>query len=155
MVYTLGSRQEPKTPTGQNEMFQTGELSYRHAMRNGKSVDGKKQTIAEAKILADQFVRDQYAIGLEQVNKGNIFVGFYQFGLGLHALQDGTSPAHKGFQSWTGNENLLEKQIHNANESRFPGHHSRLQYITTLMIGLFETKGTLPKKNLFDFFNFD
>ena len=30
--------------------------------------------------------------------------GEWRVGLGLHTLQDATSPAHNGFQVWNGNE---------------------------------------------------
>jgi RHS repeat-associated protein len=131
------------------EEFQDGPNAYRHAMRDGNSYNGHRQTVAEAKFLAENFVRNQYAEGLRLVSEGNIFLGYYQFGLGLHVLQDATSPAHKGFQPWTGNETWLERKIHSAKESIFPGYDSPLQNITTIMIALFEKGQPLPRRNLF------
>jgi len=78
--------------------FQTGSYSYRHAMKN------KGQTVEEAKKNADAFVRNQFKYAKKLLKSGLVDAAYYQFGIGLHTLQDATSPEHSGFQEWTGKE---------------------------------------------------
>jgi len=37
---------------------------------------------------------------------------YKQFAIGLHALQDATSPTHAGFQVWTGEETIKQEVNH-------------------------------------------
>ena len=127
-----------------SDQFQTGQYSFRHAMRNGK------QTHNEAITAADMFVRSQFSIAKKLLSKGDLYGAYFQFGVGLHVLQDATSPAHSGFQIWTGNESLIEQARHVAKELFYPGKSSNLQKVTNQYLDWFESSSTsLPKENLF------
>ncbi len=124
---------------------QNGEVSYTHAMRN------ETQTPEEAKKLADQYVREKFMKAKQLFAEGKVEEAYALFGLALHTLQDATSPAHNGFQLWTGKETEWEKFRHNLSESFFPGINSNLQKITNLAIEWFEKLNTpLPSENLFN-----
>lgn len=126
--------------------FQTGANSYRHAMRN------KGQTTQEAKTKADAFVRDMFRIAINQRKAFNEESAYYYFGIGLHALQDATSPAHGGFQEWTGNETNLEILDHISHEASYPGQESNLQKVTNEYVDWFMNNSDvpLPSQNLFN-----
>jgi RHS repeat-associated protein len=89
------------TEYADSDPFQTGNNSYRHAMRNSN------QTVAQAKNEADAFVRKQFALAQKLKAEGKVAEAYYQFAIGLHTLQDATSPAHAGFQSWSDHPSAL------------------------------------------------
>lgn len=95
--------------------FQTGAYSYRHGMRN------EGETISQAMNKADDFVRTQFMKGKALLKKGKIAEAYFEFGKGLHALQDATSPAHGGFQKWDGKEGLSDIYNHVIKELSYPG----------------------------------
>jgi RHS repeat-associated protein len=127
--------------------FQTSNYSYRHGMRDGST----NQTVDEAVELADKFVRQQFGLAKQLLENGEIYEAYFEFGVGLHALQDATSPAHGGFQSWTGNETKEELWGHVSQELFYPGRESNLQKITNQYLDWFEnsSSGPLPSENLF------
>jgi len=125
--------------------FQTGEFSFRHGMRNSG------QSINEARGLANSFVKAQFIRAKELFNSGKIDKAYFQFGIGLHTLQDATSPAHGGFQVWNGNETISQIYRHLNQELIYPGIDSNLQRITNIFIDWFEsTSQTLPTSNFFN-----
>jgi hypothetical protein len=126
--------------------FQTGENSYRHAMRN------QYQSVKEAEVLADLFVRQQFAIAKQLLLNGDYYNAYFQFAIGLHTLQDATSPAHGGFQVWTGPDESPTNVInHILKEYKYPGEQSYLQKITDQYIYwfMFNNNEPLPSENLF------
>lgn len=129
---------------------QSGAASYTHAMRN-RDAKPKAQTADDAMVLADQYVRKQFALAIDLLNKGKVKDAYYQFGLGLHTLQDATSPAHTGFQEWGDHVSLGELFRHVKQELRYPGTGSNLQKITDYYIQWFENpqRASLPSQNLF------
>ena len=140
-----------------NEEFQDGPNAYRHAMRNGDvNPDGTKQTVEEAKTKADAFVRAQFTLAQKLLAEGKTAEAYKQFGIGLHVLQDATSPAHAGFQSWSSNESWASQKWHSFSERTFPGVNSNLQNVTTLAIEWFENgKIPFPSGNLFNYIKSD
>ncbi len=148
MNYTLSVLNEA-TVWADGAQFQTSKYSFRHAMRN------ENQTITEAKILADDFVRKHYEIALNYWGKGETKLALYNLGVALHTLQDATSPAHGGFQLWTGKETKEEEIDHVSQELFYPGENSNLQKTTDWFIDLFFSQKPLPKGNLFDLFGHD
>ncbi len=124
--------------------FQTGEYSYRHAMRNDD------ETIEQAKTKADLFVREKYNEALCLKNNGEIEKAYFELGVALHTVQDATSPSHAGFQMWNGEESLIKTGEHVVNELYYPGKNSNLQNVTNFYINLFELGKELPKENLFN-----
>jgi len=124
---------------------QSGASAFKHAMRT------KFQTPQTAMRKADQFVREQFKKAKQYLSVGNIYQAYMEFGLGLHALQDATSPAHYGFQLWTGSESDSQKFNHHLYESFYPGLKSNLQKVTNLSLDWLENGGqtSLPSINLF------
>jgi RHS repeat-associated protein len=125
---------------------QSGANAYKHAMRNGDN----GQTVEEAMKLADAFVRQQFMLAKEFLKEGRMIAAYYYFGVGLHTLQDATSPAHGGFQPWSSNEDASGWWNHVKQEGFYPGMNSNLQKVTDQYLKWFEsTSTTLPAENLF------
>ena len=134
------------TEYADSEQFQTSENSYRHAM----SDDDTKQSVYDAMRQADEFVRKQFEIAKKLLNQGKMTEAYYQFGIGLHTLQDATSPAHSGFQPWNDHKSKIELWNHVKQEIFYPGTNSNLQMITNHYLDWFEqSNAPLPKENLF------
>ncbi|MGH8613440.1 MAG: RHS repeat domain-containing protein, partial [Gammaproteobacteria bacterium] len=101
--------------------FQGADSSFRHAMRNGD------QTPGEARSAANTFVRDQFQKAWGAAAREEALT---EFGIALHTLQDSTSPAHGGFQEWTGDETETERFEHIVQEVANPGEESELFKVT-------------------------
>lgn len=129
-----------------SEKYQGGENSYMHAMRD------EGQSVETAKMYADGYVRQKFAKARELLAAGKIEEAYREFGLALHTLQDATSPAHNGFQVWTGEETSGDRRKHNMRESFYPGTDGNLQKITNQYLDWFEkgAKTPLPSTNLFN-----
>jgi hypothetical protein len=69
--------------------------------------------------------------------------------LALHTLQDATSPAHGGFQLWSGRESYQEEAAHVLKELQYPGLNSNLQRVTNHFLDLFQNNLPLPSGNIF------
>ena len=124
--------------------FQTGAYSYRHGMRNNG------ETIEQAMAKADNFVRSQFTKAKTLLKEGKIAEAYFEFGVGLHTLQDATSPAHGGFQQWDGKETVWQQVTHVQKELIYPGKQSNLQNITNIYLAWFQNSNSpLPKTNLF------
>jgi RHS repeat-associated protein len=121
------------------KQYQDGASSFRHAMRSGG------QTVEDARAMANQFVRAQFDKAWSAPTREQSLI---EFGIGLHALQDATSPAHAGFQQWTGEETWGETLGHIRKELYDPGSGSSLDNITQQAWDAFQ-KGELPKGDLF------
>lgn len=66
-------------------------------------------------------------------------------------MQDATSPAHGGFQVWTGHESKLEEFNHAKQELFYPGQNSNLQKVTNTYLDWFQNSNApLPTGNLFN-----
>jgi len=133
------------TEYADSDPFQTGANSYRHAMRNSN------QTVAQAKNEADAFVRKQFALAKQLKAEGKVAEAYYQFAIGLHALQDATSPAHAGFQLWSDHPSATQVYNHVKQELFYPGENSNLQKVTNQYLDWFQkSNAPLPSGNLFD-----
>jgi len=106
------------------QAYQGPEFAFRHAM------SGARQTPAEARILANNFIRDQFKRACDKKKEGNTIESLKEFSIGLHTLQDWTSPSHNGFQQWSGEEGRGEKIDHIFRELYNPGRSSELYRIT-------------------------
>lgn len=131
-----------------SSQFQGASFAYRHAMRT------TGQTIDEARQLANQFVRDQFAKAKSLKACGKNDEALFEFSIGLHTLQDWTSPTHNGFQLWTGNETAGEIALHVAGELFNPGKGSELYRITRDAWGWYNNGG-LPSGDLFQNYESD
>ena len=125
---------------------QTGEKSYMHSMRN---LD-KKQSVEDANLLANIYVRLFWRAAREYQAKGDEDMAYKMLGEAIHPLQDATSPAHNGFQGWGDNVSDDDKARHVLKEFRYPGNQSNLQSITNQYVNLFmNSYNNLPDDDLF------
>ena len=133
------------TKYADSHQFQTGESSYRHGMRNSG------ETVTEAKNKADNFVRSQFTKAKVLLGEGKTEEAYFEFGVGLHTIQDATSPAHGGFKEWSGEESILQQAEHAVKELIYPGEDSELQRVTNKYVDWFENSNDpLPQENLFN-----
>jgi len=121
--------------------FQEPAFSFRHAMRN------PDQTVDEARSLANDFVRDQFARAWAAPTRDE---ALFRFGVALHTLQDSTSPSHAGFQVWSGEETRGQVAAHVRRELFDPGRGSALHAATFAAWEWF-LLGKLPEGDLFIF----
>jgi RHS repeat-associated protein len=134
------------TEYADGDQFQTAANSFRHGMRNGDA----SQTIEQAMAQADGFVRSQFAKAKNLLAQGKIEEAYFQFGIGLHTLQDATSPSHGGFQPWSDRETANQLIRHGIKELFYPGPNSNLQNVTNKYLDWFQhSTAPLPSKNLF------
>jgi RHS repeat-associated protein len=132
------------TEYADSDKFQTGEASYRHAMTN------EGQSVSDAMEKADAFVRSQFTTAKKYLAKGNIYRAYFVFAAGLHALQDATSPAHSGFQTWGDHVGVYRSVEHVTKELTYPGQDSNLQSVTNQFLEWFQhSNAPLPSGNLF------
>ncbi len=87
---------------------QSGEASPMHSMSNGNDPD-EAHALGLAMDLSDRFIQENEATArtaqAEWEQAGNTGISpkaLLAFGNALHTIQDGTSPAHAGFQPWSG-----------------------------------------------------
>jgi hypothetical protein len=121
--------------------FQTPQFAFRHAMRC------PSQTVDEALVLANSFIRQQFKRAWAAPTR---FEALFEFGVGLHTIQDSTSPAHTGFQVWSGEEGLAEQAQHVHQEMLDPGPGSALHRATATARQWFQQR-RLPSGSLFIF----
>jgi len=122
--------------------FQGTDAAYRHAMT------GPEQSWLEARRRSNQFVRRQFEKARKLKECGFEDQALFEFGVGLHTLQDWTSPSHHGFQLWTGEETAGELADHIVREVINPGEGSELYRITRDAWEWYST-GQLPSGDLF------
>jgi RHS repeat-associated protein len=136
-----------------SSQFQTGEASFRHAMRN------RGQSVCRARYLADKFVRSQfnkaqYYKKLYQQTGNDYYMekSLFEFSIGLHTLQDSTSPSHSGFQVWSDSPSSFDIYTHITAETIFAPIDKRstesLYGVTKNAWGWYQS-GKLPEGNLF------
>jgi len=63
---------------------------------------GKGYSIAYMRSTANSHVRASFILARRYQNRGDLRKAYDYLGWGLHTLQDSTSPAHRGFQTWKG-----------------------------------------------------
>jgi len=115
-----------------------------HAMTDAES--HRDQSIKDA----NKFVRDVWSKAQKALKEGNIDRAYELLGIAIHPLQDATSPAHAGFQVWTGHEGLFTESDHLEKEDTYPGGNSNLQKVTDYYINLFQNNLPLTNGDLFN-----
>jgi hypothetical protein len=114
------------------------------------------QTPTQAMNQADAFVRKQFALAQKLKAEGKVAEAYYQFAIGLHALQDAMSPAHAGFQQWSDHPSATQVYNHVTQELFYPGENSNLQKVTNQYLDWFQkSNAPLPSGNLFNGINHD
>jgi hypothetical protein len=133
---------------------QSGRNQYRHAMCDGES----KQTVTEAKKLANEYVRSalEKAMKYEEISKKYAQEGSYSLakfmhraamsnlGYAIHTLQDNTSPAHRGFQTWNEDGCFIGHAYHGWKERSYPDDDAELRKATRLAHDVFSKKKPMP-----------
>lgn len=98
--------------------FQSGQYSYMHAMAG--MWNGSRQTVSQARNLSDSFIRTKFKLAWAADTSGDWRGAMHNFGHALHTLQDSTSPSHRGFQFWSGNEHFVQQSYHVSRELYSP-----------------------------------
>ena len=124
-----------------SDQYQGGESAFRHAMT------GPNQFPFQARAAANEFVRDQFRKAWSATSPDE---ALREFGIGLHTLQDSTSPSHFPFRVWTGQETNWQLINHVRQEIRDPGQGSALYRATEEAWGWY-LRGRLPEGDLFRF----
>ncbi len=126
---------------------QKGKYSPTHAMSNRNTNQSTKDAMRDA----DKFVRRQFNKAIGLLNQGKWYDSYFEFGKGLHTLQDATSPAHNGFQPWGDKESNMNIYKHIIKEGLYPGRNSNLQKVRDYYIDWFENpnRPALKNDNLF------
>ena len=78
------------------DRYQSLGKSYLHAMR------GKGRSMSLVRAQANHHVKTGFGVARTYANRGDYRRAYDTFGWALHTLQDSTSPAHRGFQRWSG-----------------------------------------------------
>lgn len=114
--------------------------SYMHAMR------APFQSKATARRRANGFVRG-HLLAAERLLcdcQPHWDQALYEFGTALHTVQDATSPAHAGFQTWFGFWNPIRAYLHVRKEGFDPGPDSGLDDATIWLWTFFVCKDQAP-----------
>jgi hypothetical protein len=115
--------------------------SYKHAMKS------RYQSAATAKAKANDYVR-QHILRAEELLccKPDLDEALHQFGLALHTIQDATSPAHTGFQTWYSPwTDPFGAKSHIKKEGFDPGAGSALDGATTWLWTFFVCRNVAPE----------
>jgi len=124
----------------------TLDMTVRHAMNAMNPDTNLPYSKAVACKKANDFVRGQFKKAWDAEAAGDHRAALTEFALGLHALQDGVSPAHTNFQVWDGNMTAAHAWADILPSSALK---SKLIDVTKEAWGWFKT-GKLPDKdNLF------
>ncbi len=103
---------------------QTAAFTFMHAMRNGN------QSADQACLETNRFIKNFARDALASKSRGNMADALFSFAIALHAMQDSTSPSHRGFQVWTGHETRGQVAKHVAAEMQNQGLGTDLDRIT-------------------------
>jgi hypothetical protein len=99
---------------------QKASQSFEHSMTGLE----KGQTIQDQKPLfiarTEEFVRTHLAAAISARKAGSTADALPHLGQAIHPLQDATSPAHRGFQSWSSDESWFAMAQHVAKERVYP-----------------------------------
>jgi hypothetical protein len=103
---------------------QSSDFTFMHAMRH------PDQSVEQACKQTNQFINLVANQAISARNSGNMNQALFLFAVALHTMQDSTSPTHRGFQEWTGQESGMQIEEHVRAELIYPGRNSDLDNIT-------------------------
>jgi RHS repeat-associated protein len=103
---------------------QTAAHTFMHAMRR------PGQSVSEACAESNRFLKTVANDALAAQRAGKTNEALFLFAVALHTIQDSTSPSHRGFQEWSGNETASEVAAHVGAEVTYPGRGSDLDLVT-------------------------
>lgn len=90
----IAAMQQGSYDADNGKSYQDAYHSYMHAMSSSKL------SKAEACKKLNEFVSNSMANALKMAGSGDMKGAYKEFGFGLHAIMDTTSPVHGGFQEW-------------------------------------------------------
>jgi RHS repeat-associated protein len=90
----IAAMQQGSYAADHGKSYQDAYHSFMHAMSSSKL------TKAEACKKLNKFVSDSVNKGFALANSGDLLGAYREWGFGLHAIMDSTSPVHAGFQEW-------------------------------------------------------
>jgi len=135
------------------DRHQAGHESYLHAMR-GLPYRGARyiDSYSAAKTRSENFVINGMWMARTYLNRGDTTRAWANFGWVLHTMQDSTSPAHRNFQIWRGNENYWEILKHALKEKYKPSNMNHPLYRSSRWIHhLFHYRLIPSHGNIFNF----
>lgn len=101
--------------------------SFEHAMTGlEKGETTNTQTAIYIK-KTDDFVRQRLTAAIQARIATNMLLACTNLGMAIHALEDSTSPAHTGFQSWSYDESWWEIACHIFKERSYPSGDKRME----------------------------
>ena len=103
--------------------------SAEHAMTG--IVDGSHFETTERPLYiaaAEMLLRGDFVNAITARKSGNVAAALPALGKALHILEDSTSPAHRGFQTWAYNEGIIGSAVHVFKERNYPTDKSSDKY---------------------------
>jgi len=131
---------------------QKAEQSFKHAMTGIKS--GQQENIERPIFIqeANNFVKNNLNKAIDAFKDGHEQEAYEFLGKAIHTLQDGTSPAHNPFQTWSDDEGIVAIAVHLSKERIYPDDKSvraKLEGVVQWAYDIFVKNVTLPD-NYFD-----
>jgi hypothetical protein len=77
---------------------------------------------------SEMLLRKDLTAAIDARKSGNSAAALPALGKALHILEDATSPAHRGFQSWSYNEGIVGSAVHVFKERSYPTDDSADKY---------------------------
>jgi RHS repeat-associated protein len=112
--------------------------SYKHAMRS------PNESIRHARAKFNEDVENEIFWARVSECQGNHQQALKRLGNAIHALQDATSPEHRGFQEWDGDGMSIHGLEHGLGESDAPFENHSLYRVTHEAWGYFTGKIPMP-----------
>lgn len=82
---------------------------------------------------------------INYANRGDMYRSIFEFSWILHIMQDSTSPAHRGFQVWDGEESYWEIWKHARKEWSTPSNMNHALYGASRWIWAMRYYRSIPR----------
>jgi RHS repeat-associated protein len=129
------------------QVIMDNDRAYSHPNLHGLSMPG--QDPSDAWRIANSFVRDSLEMARELEKRGQHHEALRHLGNAIHTMQDVTSPAHQGYQTWNESVSSREKWgTHTSREFFDPGPGSALDAATQRAWNIFRSTGPIPMEVL-------
>jgi hypothetical protein len=132
---------------------QDPEQSAEHAMTG--ITQPRQDEVAQRNIyiaLSEDLVRNDLLSAINARRSNDVKTALPALGKALHALQDATSPSHKGFQIWSYAFGILEMAQHISKERNYPndsakdGYRSHLEGVVQFAYDIYMEKTPIPAR---------
>ena len=133
------SRQIIKDAQVTVDKYQGSRDDFMHAMKS------PNDSLADAVDKTNAFIAAHLRNAQQLRAEGKCDASLKEFGYALHAVQDSSSPAHAGFQEWSGNEPWINELAHVSLEStQAQADNSSAVRDTHLLWGMYDGKIPIP-----------